>query len=1077
MAGLGDAAFDRLREEHFARLRKVVTTRGGHERKNTGDGILATFDSAVDALAAAEAAQQATEIHAHSAGVPLAMRIGLSVGEVAFEDGDVFGTPVVEAARLVAAARPGQVLATAVVRAIAGSRAGVGFTDLAPLTLKGLPVPVSVCEVGWQPLPRPSIPLPTLLTDIGPIFVGRDAELDRLWALWEQTAAGELRVASLAGEPGVGKTRLAAELAVQVHEHGSTVLAGRCDEDLGVPYQPFVTALRHFVDQTPAAELSGRLGRYGGELVRLVPELAERVPGLPSPLSSDPETERHRLFDSVADWLSSVCTHGTVLLLLDDMQWAAKPTVLLLRHVARSAEVGPLLILCTYRDTELASGHPLVGVFSDLGRHGRLERFSLTGLDQSGVAAFVEQTGRDLDGEGLRLARALYEETEGNPLFVREMLRHLAEDQRGNGESTYLPAEGLGVPEGVRDVVRRRLSRLSEEANRALRTAAVMGTAFELPVLQVAGGLDEEPLLSALDEAIEARLVIETAGAGPNYRFTHALVRDTLYEELSGARRGALHGRVAEAIETVHAGRLDDHLPALAHHLARALTPSADPSRAVTYSRRAGDRALTQLAHDEAVTYYRQALDQLDAADGPPDDAQRLQLLISLGEAQRRAGDPAHRETLLDAAALAQERGDADALAQAALANNRGAWYSVAGELDAERTGVLESALEAVGEAESVVRARLMANLAAELVFSPDRERRAALSDAALAMSRRLDNPATLAEVLSARYYAILAPSNLSERLENTAELVAVAKRLDDPVLSNRASWFRCRAATEAGDIAEAEHQLAMVEHFTTVLGQPWLRWTLGFAKTGLALLRGRVDEAERLASDTFALGQAAGDPEAPFIFALERFQILLDEGRPDEVERVLERVGPEGTPQPLLESMQALLHCERGRDEEARQSLDRHAHSAFADVPVNNTWLMTLSNWAEVSARLGDPAGAERLAEILSPYAEQLPLFAGTANGGVALYLGMLATTLRRYEEAEARYSSAEAFHARIGAPIWLGRTRLEWARMLLDRQGRADPGRAQELLRQVLATTRELGLARLEREATHLSAGRSHA
>jgi class 3 adenylate cyclase len=1072
MADLGDTAFDRLREEHFARLRKAVTTRGGQELKNTGDGILATFASAVDALAAAEAAQQATEIHARSAGVPLSIRVGLSVGEVAVDDGDVFGTPVVEAARLAAAARPGQVLATTVVRVVAGSRAGVGFTDLGPLTLKGLPAPVSVCEVGWQRLPRPSIPLPTLLTDIGPIFVGRDPQLERLWALWEQAAAGEHRVAFIAGEPGVGKTRLAAELAVEVHEHGSTVLAGRCDEDLGVPYQPFVTALRHFLDETPTTELSSRLGRYGGELVRLVPELAEHLPGLPSPLRSDPETERHRLFDSVASWLYSMSARESVLLLLDDLQWAAKPTLLLLRHVVRSADAGRLLILCTYRDSELAAGHALLEVLGDIRRHSDVERFSLTGLDESGVAAFVEQTGRDLDADGLRLAHAIHEETGGNPLFVREMLRHLAEDQRDRGEATYLPAEGLRVPEGVRDVVGRRLSRLSKEANRVLWVAAVIGTAFELPVLQAAGGLDEEPLLFALEEATEAQLVGEMAGAASGYRFTHALVRDTLYERLSGARRRALHRRVAEAIEMVHAGRLDDHLPALAHHFARALTPTADPSTAVSYSRRAGDRALAQLAHDEAVTYYTQALEQLDAAEGRPADGQRLQLLISLGEAQRRAGDPAHRETLLHAAALAKDRGDGEALARAALANNRGAWYSVAGELDLERTAVLESALEAVGEADSAIRARLMANLATELVFSPERERRAALSDAALAMARRLDDPAALAEVLSARYYAILAPSNLSERLENTAELVAVVERLEDPVLSNRASWFRCRAATEAGDIREAEHRLAMVERFTTTLGQPWLRWTLGFAKTGLALLRGRVDEAEQLASETLALGQAAGDPEAPFIFALARFQILLEQGRPDEAEHLLADVGPEGTPQPLLESMQAVLQCERGRNDDARQALDRHGGGAFAEVPVNNTWLMTLTNWAAVCACVGSSGSAKSLSEILSPYANQLPLFAGTTNGVVAFYLGMLATTLRRNDEAETHFSSATAFHARIGAPIWLARTRLERGRMLLDRQGPADFERAQALLRQALATAHELGLAKVKRQATELAA-----
>ncbi|MCA1842794.1 MAG: AAA family ATPase, partial [Actinobacteria bacterium] len=641
-ARLGEDAADVLREQHDALVSGAIEANRGTVVKNLGDGIMATFAGASDAVGAAVATQQAIERRNSSNPTALGVRIGISAGDVVFEKDDCFGTPVIEAARLCAAAQGGQILASEIVRWMARS-GGSTFTPMGSLELKGLAEPVPTVEVGWEPLAQSSVPLPTFLTDIGRIFVGRDGELDRLGQLWKEASAGQLRVALLAGEPGVGKTRMAAELARTVHEEGATVLAGRCDEDLGVPYQPFVEALRHFVDH--ASPLVERLGRYGGELARLVPELTERVSGLPDPLRSDPEMERYRLFDAVANWLTAASAGEPVLLVLDDLQWAAKPTLLLLRHVVR-ASGGRVLVLGTYRDTELTHDHPLVELVADLRRQGGVERLSLSGLDDLGVAAFVEQAaGTTLDEAGHALARAVYEETEGNPFFVREVLRHLVETgevERGEkGWSTRLPVEELGIPEGVREVVGRRLARLSDDTNQVLRIAAVVGPEFELGVVQVAGDLSEEALVSAVEEAAAARVVTEVSAT--RYRFAHALVRATLYESLTGTRQVTLHRKAAEAIEAIHGTNLDDYVPALAHHWAKASAPVTDTTRAVEYARRAGELALTQLAHDEAATYYASALDLLDAGGADPADPRRVELLIGRGEAQRRAGDQRYR--------------------------------------------------------------------------------------------------------------------------------------------------------------------------------------------------------------------------------------------------------------------------------------------------------------------------------------------------------------------------------------------------------------------------------------------------
>ena len=289
---LGEDAADELRRTHDRLITAAVQGKRGHLVKNLGDGVMATFAGAVDALAAAVTIQQVLDRHnrAGSSTVPLDVRIGISAGDVSFEEVDCFGTPVIEAARLCAAAGGGQILVSDVVRVLAGTGGGHRLIPVGALELKGLPAPVPACEVAWEPAPEAAVvvlPLPSVVTGVGRIFVGREEELTRLRQRWKEAGAGNRRLAVVGGEPGVGKTRLAAALAQQLHAEGALVLGGRCDEDLGVPYQPFVEALRHYVTSASAVGL----GRHAGELPRLVPELAQLVPGLPEPLRSDPETD------------------------------------------------------------------------------------------------------------------------------------------------------------------------------------------------------------------------------------------------------------------------------------------------------------------------------------------------------------------------------------------------------------------------------------------------------------------------------------------------------------------------------------------------------------------------------------------------------------------------------------------------------------------------------------------------------------------------------------------------------------------------------------------------------------------
>ena len=1065
---LGEDAAEALREQHDALVTGAVEAIRGTVVKNLGDGFMATFMGAADAVGAAVAIQQAIERRNRSSSTPLGVRIGISAGDVVIDKGDCFGTPVIEASRLCGAAKGGQILASEIVRWMARS-GGITFKPAGALDLKGLPEPVPTVEVGWAPLPQSPVPLPIFLTDIGRIFVGRDGELDRLGQLWKEATAGEVRVAFLAGEPGIGKTRLAAELAKRLHDEGATVLAGRCDEDLGVPYQPFVEALRHFVDNAPA--LSERLGRYGGELVRLVPELDERVPGLPAPLRSDPEMERYRLFDAVAAWLTATSSEEPLLLVLDDLQWAAKPTLMLLRHVVTASVRGRVLVLGTYRDTELTHDHPLMEVVPDLRRHGGLERLSLTGLDDVGVTAFVEQaSGAALDETGIALARAVHEETEGNPFFVRELLRHLAEtgaiERREGNWTTSLPVDQLGIPEGVRDVVGRRLARLSEDTNRVLRVSAVVGPEFELGVVQTAGELSENALLLAIEEAAGARLVTEVSAT--RFRFAHALVRAALYEGLTTARQVTLHRKAAEAIETIHAGGLDDYLPALAHHWAKASAPVSDVTRAVEYARRAGDRSLAQLAHDEAAKYYASGLELLDAGGADPDDSRRLDLLIGRGEAQRRAGDFAFQETLLEAARLARQLGDASAQARAALANTLGNLWSGLLAVNADRVEALEAALDAVGESDLPVRARLLATLGLELCWQADPHPRLKMSAEALRIARALNDPATLAHVLLARDYTIMDPSNSAERFEATSELLAVAEGLGDPVLASQALGLRFKAAIELSNVDEAGQCSARNCALIADLGQPMLTWVALHHRATLRVLHCAAD-AEEMAS---IAREDAPEPKDVWFFA-HLIPLRTEQGRAGEIEE-WGCAFAERTQSIFFQSIYARILIETGQIEAAAKLFDQYAAQDFGHPPHNAAWLHFEVNCAFLAARLGRADCVLQLMSTLKPYADELvtTAFAGFVGGSVALYLGLLATTTADWSEAQSYFEAAAATHERIGAPSWLARTRVEWARMLLARAGTKDAEQARELLGLARAAASEFDLRKIEDDVTELLA-----
>ncbi|HJW62292.1 MAG TPA: AAA family ATPase, partial [Actinomycetes bacterium] len=455
--------------------------------------------------------------------------------------------------------------------------------------------------------------------------------MGRLGQARRQAAAGRCQAVVLCGEPGIGKTRTAAEVAQTAFDEGAIALYGRCDEDIGVPYQPFAEALEWYTGRAGQPVL----GRYPGELVRLQPLLGSRLAGLAAPVSSDPRSEEFLLFEATRSWLVELSRQQPVVLVLDDLHWASKPVLLLLRHVLRAAvaeeEGVRLLVLATYRDTELGRNHALAGVMADVRRLPGVEQLAMAGLSAIEVTELLAQAaGHELDDDGRRLAESLHAETEGNPFFVGEVLRHLAETgmvRRKDDRWVVARGGSVAVPEGVRDVVGRRLGRLSAQTNQVLSVAAVLGRDFDVELLAALRDVPEDSLLDALDEAVWAGLVQETGA--DRYRFAHVLVRATLVEELSATRRRRLHWRVGEALEKLR----PDDVAALAYHFSQAGPDGEGMSRAVRYGLAAAEQALQARALGDAEARFRQVLGLLDDS-GSREAPARIAALCGLGEAQ-----------------------------------------------------------------------------------------------------------------------------------------------------------------------------------------------------------------------------------------------------------------------------------------------------------------------------------------------------------------------------------------------------------------------------------------------------------
>jgi DNA-binding SARP family transcriptional activator len=883
-------------------------------------------------------------------------------------------------------------------------------------------------------------------------FVGREGELSDLQTALDAALGGRGSLLLIGGEPGIGKSRLAEELSSRALAADAKVLSGRCWEAGGAPaFWPWVQALRAHLREAEAGDLRRQLGAHGGEVAQVLPELREVLPDLPVVEVRESEGARFRLFDATSSFLKRAAVERALVLVLEDLHAADVPSLLLLRFITSEIADARMLLVGTYRDIEIGRNHPLSSALAELSREATAHTLLLRGFGESDVSQLVESIAGASPSP--QVVAAIHAGTGGNPLFVGELVRLLASE--GRLEEPIDEGDAwVSIPRGVRDVIAKRLARVSDPAREMLRVASVLGREFSIDTVAHAGSHSVSEVLDLLDEAIAEGVVTEVPGSADRLQFTHALVRDALYEQLGASQRRKLHAQLGQVLEERYAADAEPHLAELAQHFFAA-GPEGNPAKAFDYARRAGDRASRLLAFEEAARLYGLALRVLDSWSGDH-RRKRCRTLVSLGNAHLRAGDqPKARSVFLEAAQHARELGDHAVLGEAALGYG-GLMVWTAARGDPHLIRLLEEALSALDQRDSALRAKLVARLSGAIRDQPYRQRSVALSEEAVEMARRLEDSETVGYALDARCIALAGPATLDEFRQATGELTRLAEETAEPRLVLIARFYRTFFDLYVGDVARARRELDQALRDADELRAPSYSWAPTALAATLALVEGEFGRGKGLIQKAFEFGQQAQPVSAHATKRLQTFLLKKELGGLEGEGEALADWSATDRTFPIGRCALANLYSDLGMRSAAAATFEEVAENDFAAVHLDEEWLVALSLLTDVCAFLGDRDRAVRLYELLVPYADlNAVAWPEVAMGAVARPLGVLASMLNMEEAAERHFEHAIALNDRLGARPWVAHAKHEYARMLL---GRGDRLRAGELLSAALDTYREL-------------------
>ncbi|MEQ8486543.1 MAG: AAA family ATPase [Pseudomonadales bacterium] len=890
------------------------------------------------------------------------------------------------------------------------------------------------------------------------LFVGRGDALQALEAAFDSLSTGRGGMVALYGEPGIGKTACAEVFARHIEGRGGLVLWGRCLEQAGAPpYWPWTQILRDYVDASSRDELQARLGGHARMLASLLPELEDRLDiTITTAGGADQHEQRVRLFEAVSRTLARAAAEAPLTLIIDDLHWADASSLSLLEYLCDEARRHRLLIVCAYRDIEVTRKSPLLATLGALAHARHLQRVRLGGLD-------LEETGQlaaAVAGGAMpaQVVQAIYQQTDGNPLFVHEVARVVADELRHRRGDVI----AVDVPDGVREAIGRRLDRLSRPCNELLSVASVIGREFDLPLAASVLGQNLEAVLPHADEAIQGGILEPVSAAGRGlHRFAHALIRETLQDEIPTLDRLRIHKRIAAALEALHPVG-DDVLSMLVHHACEAAA-LGDCDAAVDLALRAAERDVQLLALEEASRHCDLALRTL-SVNGHRDDRRIAAISFRKAEIDLAAG---HVEPALNAATRGAEasRGRDPVL----FSQNVQIMVRIASNASqAHAAALLEEALAALPDSALERRSAILAHLAVAR-RGGDPEFVNAAAEEAVALARRLQSPDALMMALRLWAQGLRGnPATLSRRLALCREALALLPQCRDAVECAEPMYFQLLNLMEAGAMAESGPLLCRYIEQAEALGLGRHRYQAGLMEIALRLLRGEWAGLEPQLEASLQMGQRLDRHDPDGVYGAQMFQLNRELGRITNLAPLVRRIA-EAPEQRLWRPGLAVMCVEAGLPELARAAFEPLAADDFAAIPRDDMWLASAVFCADVCAALGDGRRAARLYDLLTPYAGQAAVHPGAVcYGAVEMQLGLLAECVGDAGRAIAHLRGAVRLCCDMQAWPALARSQAELGRLLLA----SEPEEARRLLMEAEQIAARLGMAALSARVSALLA-----
>jgi ATP/maltotriose-dependent transcriptional regulator MalT len=1073
----------------------AIAAHGGRIVKHTGDGFLAEFGTVLAAVQCAIAIQ--TQMAARNDADAdeqrrLQFRIGVNLGDIIVDDEDIHGDGVNIAARLESLAEPGGVCVSADVYNQVRMRVPLQFEDLGECRVKNIPEPVRAYGVvpagaasrnaaraphaarrvdhdtagaSTEPVVDPAA-FDVLLAAVSrrdapanTAVVGRDKELALLLAALDEARGDAGSIVMIRGDPGIGKSRLAQAFAEHARAAGARVVSGHCHETLGSPpFWPWLQILRELATQHAGENAAAT------DIVRglMTGGTAERS-GTLSLFTQRGASEQFMLFSRITSHLSALAAECPLVLVLDDLHWADRSSLALLAHLCERVASLPILVLGTYREHEVTRRHPLFSTLADAARRTTLHRIHLDGLTRDEVLRFIgEFSAEPLPGTVLE---AIFAKTEGNPLFVTEVMRIL-EHERSRAVSERFVVE---IPDGIRDAIGRRLDQLSGECTDLLGVAAVIGRRFGLAelasIVRASNPLD---VLQILDEAVRSR-VVETEGAD-RFRFCHVLVRDLLYEELSLVRRITLHKDVGDALAEQHARGVDRSPGEIARHYYHAVQ-AGQGDKALEFALEAAEQASSYAAHHEAIEFYDLALDVLGAG-GAHGDGLEARIHLGRAKAMNQAGAPVPdcRACLDQSLQAARATRSYDVFAEAAASLAFADRY-----FDPQHSlSVVEEALSYLPPDDLARRARLLGHLANALMFNHRRREAETVAAQAIDTANECADPMAKCHCLLMVFHVLRGrPEKLSERIRLSEQLLEIARDEDDPFLINGALMWRVLSYMEAGEMRRAAADLAQLDALPESHHNHHGRYHSAWARGCLALFHGRFESAKRLIDIAAEFGAGTLDGGSEGVYGAQMFLLNRELGRLPMVRGAMQQLVADPAARMWQPALLATL-VELEMLDDARTLLAELTHADLHAVLRDELYPVSLAYLSEACAALEDAATARVLYPKLVPYSGQMILHpTATCYGPADLYLGMLASAANDLADAQRLLGRARELCARNDPSMWTVHVDYRHAQVLQRHNHPQGMQAFRDTVQQARSAARALGMVNLLAKLDRLEAG----